>query len=1021
MLRRLFLVFLPSLTASVSYANEASWNCEQNKDSKEWVCVGEKKKTVTADETAPPVKQEAAKAILPIVTEPIEKTYPVKTQPAPVPEPVKPIPAERVQPVIAEPVQAAKPESPAPVVSRQSFITENAKATPPVTAGSAANSSPATPASVPVNQPTMPTSAERILPPPPASKPALASGARPGWSCGANKKDSTWNCQMAGSGTNPSAVSETEASTGVVGPESERTTQVAAVEPPKFWQVNPAFNTQQEQVFSTLTSQLPYDPWQSCNVDQSKKSTFVSTANLREVTPLDVKSNYAEVYDNEISNYIGNVKMSRADQHSTSSSANYDNVSDVLELHGDVYYSEDTLAIHSETATLNLAADQAKLRDVQFIAPTTPLRGLAASVYRKSKTLSQYKDVAYTTCRPGNQDWVIHASDLEMDKVTGRGTTKNTWIEFKGVPVVYTPYLSFPIDDRRTSGFLSPSMSNTKYSGFRIGTPYYWNIAPNYDATLNPRYLTARGALLAGNFRYLTEHSKGNALLEYMPNDSQLNTSRYLGSIKDVTKFTPNLTTNLDLNYVSDQTYITTLGSALSFSNYNYLRSFGNVTYNNHGIYFNGLADSYQSINTASPVTALPYRRLPQLDLNYAHDFQSMPLHVDIQNQFVDFQHTNNLVDGQRINTRPSISIPLQTASTFFTPKLSLQHTDYNLSNGAPGTPSSISRTLPVFSADSGLYVERNVEIAGTPLVHTLEPRLFYLYVPYTNQDSYTNNNTPNITSTSVTPTNVLNPAFDSSLYDFQYNTMFRENSFSGVDRIQDANQITTALTSRLMDDKSGLERLKLNIGEIIYFRDRLVSVPTTLANGTIENIGSSTAAVSNLVTELSSELTHQISVTTGVQYNPVLNDVERTKAALHFRNENNQVFNIGYLYRKNPLIPDGSNNITQSDVSFRWPIAKDWHVLGRWQYSLLYDTTQDSFLGLEKENCCWRIRILGRHYMNNYTTVTNVAVNSSQALTGATQNGIFFQIELKGLTGFGDDMDQFLQKSIYGFRASQK
>ena len=985
MLRRLFLVFLPSLTASFSYANEASWNCEQNKDSKEWVCVGEKKKAVKADETPP------------AVTGSIEKTYPVKTQPLPAPEPVKPIPAERVQPVIAEPVQAAKPESPAPVASRQSFVTENAQATPPITAKSAA-------------------SAERIPPTAPAPKPALASGTRPGWSCGTNKKDSTWNCQMAGSGANASAVSESVTSTGVAGPETEGMAQPAAAETRSFWQMSPAFGPQQEQIFSTLTSQLPYDPWESCNVDQSKKRNFVSTANLREVTPLDVKSNYAEVYDNEISNYFGNVKMARADQHSTSSTANYDNVSDVLELHGDVYYSEDALAIHSETASLNLAADQAKLRDVQFIAPTTPLRGMAASVYRKSKTLSQYKDVAYTTCRPGNQDWVIHASDLEMDKVSGRGTTKNTWIEFKGVPVVYTPYLSFPIDDRRTSGFLSPSIGNTKYSGLSLMAPYYWNIAPNYDATLRPRYLSARGAMLSGNFRYLTEESKGNVELEYMPNDSTLNTSRYLGAIKNVSKITPDLTSNLDLNYVSDQTYISTLGSALSFANYNYLRSFADVKYNKSGFSFVGMADSYQSINTATPTTALPYRRLPQLDLNYAHDFQSMPLHTEIVNEFVDYQHTNNLVDGQRINTRPSISMPLQTASAFFTPKLSLQHTSYNLSNGAPETPTSISRTLPTFSADSGLYLERNIEIANTSLVHTLEPRLFYLYVPYTNQNTYTNNDTPNSTAT-----NLLNPVFDTGLYDFQYNSMFRENSFSGYDRIQDANQITTALTSRLMDDKSGLERLKLNVGEIIYFRNRLVSVPTTLTNGTIENIGSSTAAVSNLVTELSSELSHQISVTTGLQYNPVLNDVERTKAALHFRNESNQVFNIGYLYRKNPLIPDGSNNITQADASFRVPIAKDWHLLGKWQYSLLYDTTQDSFLGVEKENCCWRIRILGRHYMNNYSNVTNVGVNSTQTVTGATQNGIFFQIELKGLTGFGDDMDQFLQKSIYGFRASQK
>ena len=204
----------------------------------------------------------------------------------------------------------------------------------------------------------------------------------------------------------------------------------------------------------------------------------------------------------------------------SSNTANYDSVSEVLDLHGDVYYSEDELALHSDTATLKLASDQAKLRDVQFISPTTPLRGRAESVYRDSKTFSRYKDVAFTSCRPGNQDWIVHASELKMNKITGKGAAKNAWIEFKGVPVFYSPYLSFPIDNRRLSGFLAPSFGSTQKSGFSLSTPYYWNIAPNYDATLIPRYLTKRGALLAGKFRYLTEQSKGKVGLEFMPNDT---------------------------------------------------------------------------------------------------------------------------------------------------------------------------------------------------------------------------------------------------------------------------------------------------------------------------------------------------------------------------------------------------------------------------------------------------------------------------------------------------------------------
>jgi LPS-assembly protein len=838
---------------------------------------------------------------------------------------------------------------------------------------------------------------------PASQKPALDTNKlpgkeanRPGWNCDANKEDENWNCQL-------------------VGADPKGKAQLVATAEPMSWILDPAFDHQQEQTFSTLASQLKYDPWENCSIEPgTTKRDFVPGANLRDASPLDVKSNYAEVFDNEIGSYSGSVKLARADQQASSNTANYDSVSEVLDLHGDVYYSEDELALHSDTATLKLASDEARLRDVQFISPTTPLRGRAKSVYRDSKTFSRYKDVAYTSCRPGNQDWVVHASELKMNKTTGKGAAKNSWIEFKGTPVFYSPYLSFPIDNRRLSGFLAPVFGSTQKSGFNISAPYYWNIAPNYDATITPRYLTKRGPLLAGKFRFLTEQSRGNVAMEVMPNDSQTDTTRYLGTIKNFSQITPNINSTVDLNYVSDKTYFSELGNALSFANYNYLRSTADVNYGNQGIFFGTRVENYQSTNEAITDADLPYRKLPQVNLNLDHAFKFMPLYTAMENEYVYFQHNevnSNLLNGQpinlkpsgqRINTKPSVSVPLQTASAFFTPKLSLQYTQYFLTSGQPVLDSSgpqrvgdtsISRTLPIFSADSGLFFERNLDIASTRYLHTLEPRLFYLYVPYTNQDDI--------------------PVFDSAQYDFQYYTMFRENSFSGTDRIQNANQITTALTSRLVDDKAGLERLKLSVGEIFYFRDRLVTLPGTPVQ--------KTGNFSNLVTELSSEFTQNLSATSGLQWNPQSNDIQRANAALHFGTQSNELFNIGYLYRKNPLITDRSNDITQSDISFRLPIYDDWYVLGRWQYSWLYDTTQDSLFGVEKENCCWRFRLAGRRYINNLNSNANpFASNTSFAPTGTAQNGIFFQIELKGLTGIGDNLDNFFTQEIYGYRKSQ-
>ena len=953
MLRRLFILFLPSLTASVSYANEASWNCEQNKDSKEWICVGDKKPAVKTSAVMSSVTPEPAKAAQPDLNDPVESWPPVKALP--------------VQPVIAESV---------PV-------------TPPVTAKSAEHSPATQPASAQVTPPVA-TEAVKSTQPPLSTfqKTKVDSNKIPdqeakntGGNCGANKAAESWNCQS-------------------VAPNTESNAEIAA-ESPMMRLLSPAFDRQQEQTFKTLTSQLPYDPWENCNMQRGTKRDFVSQADKRETSPMDVKSNYAEVFDGEIRNFVGNVKMSRADQQSSSNTANYDSVSQVLDMHGNGYYREDALALHSETAMLNLAADQAKLRNVQFISPETPLRGMAKLYNRQSKTLSQYQDVAFTSCRPGNQDWVIHTPELKINKTTGKGTAKNAWLEFKGAPVLYTPYISFPIDNRRLSGFLAPSFGSTKYGGFRMAAPYYWNIAPNYDATLIPRELTKRGPLLAGKFRYLTEQSIGNVSAEFMPHDSVTNTTRYLGSIKNTSQITPYISSNMDLNYVSDKTYLAELGNALSFSNYNYLRSFANVNYAGAGVSLSGLVDNYQSINTTINNAALPYRKLPQINLNLNHSFQFMPLNTAMENEYVYFQQAS-LVNAQRINTKPSISIPLQTASSYLTPKLSVQHTQYILNNLQPGSSSSASRTLPIFSTDSGLFFERNLNIGNTSFMHTLEPRLFYLYVPYSNQQNI--------------------PVFDSALYDFQYYSMFRENSFSGTDRIQDANQITTAITSRLIDDTSGLERLKLNIGEIFYFRDRNVTLQYA-GQPPVPGSSVQTSSYSNVVTELSSELTHNLSVNSGLQWNPQLNDIQRGQVGIHYSNPDNEIFNVGYLYRKNPLIPDGTNNITQSDVSFRYPIYDNWSAMGRWQYSLLYNKTQDALFGVEKENCCWRFRIALRHYINNISNANSsqIVPNSNFALTGTAQDGIFFEVELKGLSALGDDMDTFLQRAIYGYRKSQK
>ncbi|MGZ8136103.1 MAG: LPS-assembly protein LptD [Methylococcaceae bacterium] len=897
------------LTASFSFADDALWNCQQDKNTNEWVCLGDTKSAETTDASSAAMAKES--------------------------EPVETTPVYKPQPVIEEP---SKPSLPATV--------ESLPASLPAQKGAAS-----------VNKQPISEQAKVQSP-----------------SCDNNAP----NCKPTDS-------------------VSSKTAQLEESDSFNLGLLDAPFDHGQEQIFSVLATRFKADPWENCTAESAGQAFTAPEQDLRNVSPLDVKSNYSEIFDNEIGSYFGNVELNRADQRASSHSANYDSVSQTLDLHGDVYYSEDELALHSDTATLKLDTGEAKLRDTLFVAPSTPLRGLAKAVYRENKFLSLYKDVTYTSCRPGNHDWAVHASELKLNKETGKGSAKNAWLEFKGVPVFYSPYLAFPVDNRRLSGFLAPSFGSTQNSGFNFSTPYYWNIAPNYDATLNPRYFSERGVLLAGDFRYLTEKSKGIASVEFMPDDSLSNESRYLGSLKHHTQFTPRISSNLDLNYVSDDDYFNDLGNALSFPNFSFVKSSADVNYIREGVAFTTQVVSYQTIDQTLAPIERPYKKLPQINLNLNHSFNFMPLDAAMETESVYFQH-DSLVDGQRFNVKPSVSFPLQTAATYLTPKISLQHTQYFLNNQAAGLPDEVSRTLPIVSLDSGVYLERELNIGQSPMSHTLEPRLFYLYVPKTDQNDI--------------------PVFDSSLYDFWYSSMFRENSFSGSDRVQDANQITAALTSRLIDPVTGRERLRLSIGEIFYFRDREVTIPL-LINGSLQESPVGTSSYSPFVAELGSELTEHFSIDTGLQWDPQINEFVRGKAVMHFINKPDQIVNLGYLYRKNPSIPDQSNDITQTDMSVHWPVYDNWSVVGRWQYSWLYNTTQDSFFGLEKENCCWRFRIIGRHYINSINQLSS-STTSNLTVDGTAQDGIFVQIELKGLTGVGEKLDEFFEQSIYGYRKPQ-
>jgi LPS-assembly protein len=927
----------PPLLAAVD-----DWNCQRSQDGKEWVCSTQKAKPAEeagpASRPSPPRTARPERPAEPAVP-PAEPEKPAALPPMAQPEP----------PAAEEPARPETPESPEPSVATES---EAEKRPPP-------------------QLKRLPGTLE-MQPPPSRQAAAAPPPERPGWTCRAGEAETGqgWDCSLVG--PDPEGRSHAVAENG---------SAAATVN----WAQSTTITPEDEQRFQRITSLLPADPW--INACAGKRESqpladFLLTSEeklARERAPLDIHSNYAEMLDGEIATFTGGAELVREDQKLWADFVSHNTVADTLNARGNVVYQEQGLAFAADSAFLDMETDRRVFRNSQFILETVPARGTSRLTYFDNANLSRYQTFTYTACPPGDRDWMLHARDVKINKETGRGSASHAWLEFKGVPMFYTPYMSFPVDDRRQTGFLNPSFGTTKVGGVDLTVPYYFNLAPNYDTTFTPRLLTRRGILLRDEFRYLSGMTRGRILAEYMPHDEIRGQSRGQAGFLNDTRFTDRLTSHIDANYVSDNRYLNDLGNSLNIVDYRYVRSNGYLNYVGSNYSMRTNVDYFQTIDPTILEIDRPYYRLPQFLFNYGQGIGNTGLVFDGALDLANFAHdSGDKVIGQRLNAKPRLYYPFQTAAGFVTPSLTLQHTEYWLQNQAPGQSSDISRTTPIASVDSGLYFERELEFGKKPWVQTLEPRLFYLYVPYTDQKDI--------------------PIFDTSEYDFTFYQLFRENRFTNADRLSDANQVTTALTSRFIDESTGLERLRTSVGKIFYFDTPQVS---------LTSFTPPTQVKENIIADVYSRLTNTWSFRTAGQWNPSEGRIDRGQVSLQYDNRRNDLFNIAYRFRRDQNLNAVSLDLT--DVSFRIPIVKDWHVIGRWQYSLLDQVTLESFFGFERETCCWRFTLLGRHYINgpaNTRTGNNTA-----------NNGVFLQLELKGLTRLGDQVDQFLRRSISGYR----
>ncbi len=633
----------------------------------------------------------------------------------------------------------------------------------------------------------------------------------------------------------------------------------------------------------------------------------------------------------------------------------------------DVYADGNVSIVQGETVMsgpklkMNLDLDVGEMAQPEFFIGENNARGTAVVMNMEGRQHQTFRTATYTTCPAGNDDWLIRMSTLELDRDRQVGVAYNARVEFKSVPLLYTPWMDFALNDDKRSGFLGPVFGSTNSGGSEITLPYFWNIAPNFDATIAPRFISKRGTQFNNEFRYLRPRYSGEIHADMLAGDRVSNLDRAHFGINHYHNIGGGFAASVDANVVSDDAYYRDLSGAISGTSQANLLREGVVTYAGYGWNASARVQRYQTLQDPLAPVGIPYRRQPQLTLNTSRHLADSTL--NFTSEYVDFRHPT-LVSGQRVVLNPSISYPLLNEPGYFlTPKLGLHYSSYELDANNTSFVPNTQRTLPIFSLDSGLIFERNDSFLGNAYMQTLEPRAYYVRIPYRNQSQL--------------------PNFDTALAPFSFSQIFTENRFLGSDRVGDAEMVTLALTSRVIDEDDGTERLRMAVAERFTFQTPQVNL------GALPDSNSR----SDILLMLGGRMTRAWNLDSQLQYNPNQTHTQTYSAAARYNPEAGKLLNLGYRYTRDTL--------RQMDISGQRPLFGRWYGVGRLNYSLREDRVLEALGGLEYNAACWSVRMV---------------LQSFATATAERTTGIFVQLELSDMVRIGSDPLEALRVSVPGY-----
>jgi LPS-assembly protein len=710
--------------------------------------------------------------------------------------------------------------------------------------------------------------------------------------------------------------------------------------------------------------------------------------------PTDIAGDeLAGTYENP--EYHGNVVLRRADQFLGADNLDFHSATGKYVAQGSVRYQDSGMRLIADRAEGDQNTDTHNIQDVRYQLIARRGNGGAEHIEMHGAQGALY-GATYSTCPPDERMWELRAQRIDVNTDEGTGVARNAVLHVGPVPVLYVPWFPFPIDNRRRTGLLSPTIGMSSRNGFDYKQPYYLNLAPNYDLTLYPRLMTDRGLQLGAEFRYLTDTGRGVFDAAYLPNDKLTDRGRQDEIDRNIDPdnwradnrallhfdgsqdLTDNWQARARLNWISDARYLedfnNNLDGATPFEITSTIGLYGRGRYWNAGL----TASHHQLADYTLRETALAYNKVPRAYVSWEQPFGIFSAGVDAE--AVRFQDPVQ-AGGDRIDVKPFVSMPLEGASWFVTPKLAWRYTGYDVDpDKARNGNTTPSRSLPIASLDAGMYFDRDLKWGDDDYLQTLEPRLFYLRVPYRDQSDI--------------------PLFDTQPMTFSWGQLFRDNRYTGPDRQTDANQITLAMTSRFLRQADGHEKLSMSLGQIRYLDDsRVVTIPCTRPNRPVNCETPVDRGSSAWVADANWSINDRWSVGGSYQWDPKFRRQDLASFRTQYLIGDEGVVNLGYRYRRNLL--------KQADFSFLYPVSASWSLIGRYYYSFRRTATVEPKLleaiaGIQWDSCCMAVRLVERRYIHNRQ--------------GDLNNALQLEIEFKGLGSAGPDTERRLRRAILGY-----